>query len=78
MISSSAKLCIREGDIINLDKKHQMNVLTRLRQLFCDHKDYSKVAFSKGLNRKEGYELVVYECLECRHCYTQWDKEEDW
>ncbi len=67
----------RKGEIMNLDKKYPMNFPTRLRQLFCGHKAYSKAAISKGMNHKEGYDIVFYECLECRHCYMQWDKEAD-
>jgi hypothetical protein len=58
--------------------KFPISFSTRLKQFLCKHETIGKTAFTQGINSKEGYEFVLYECGKCRHCITKWEKKEDW
>jgi hypothetical protein len=55
-----------------------MKFSTRLKQFICNHKTMGKMAFTKGINKKEGYNFVLYQCEKCGLCVTRWEKEEEW
>jgi hypothetical protein len=58
--------------------KFPMKFSTRLKQFFCKHETMGKMAFTKGINKKEGYNFVLYQCGKCGLCVTKWEKEEEW
>lgn len=58
-------------------EKFPLNFSTRLRQFLCSHETIGIAAFSGGINGKEDYYCVVYECGKCRHCISKWEKKED-
>ena len=57
--------------------KFPMDFKTRLKQFLCKHETIGKMAFTQGINSKEGYHYVLYECGNCRHTIAQWEKQDD-
>jgi hypothetical protein len=50
----------------------------RLKQLFCKHETVGWVAYTEGINNKEGYELVNYECIHCGLSINEWFEKGVW
>lgn len=58
--------------------KLNIPLFKRLKQLFCKHKTVGWVAYTKGINSKEGYELVTYECMDCGLSIVEWFEKGEW
>ncbi|MFJ8528508.1 hypothetical protein [Bacillus sp. NPDC094106] len=50
----------------------------RIHQFFCKHKYVGWSSCSKGINNKEGYEYVNYECRNCGLSIGEWFKKGEW
>ncbi|WP_242302050.1 hypothetical protein [Bacillus cereus group sp. BfR-BA-01423] len=50
----------------------------RIHQFFCKHETVGWGCHQKGLNRKEGYEYVTYECGDCGLTVGEWFKAGEW
>ncbi|MYW25005.1 hypothetical protein GTY48_15665 [Bacillus thuringiensis] len=50
----------------------------RIHQLFCKHKDAGWSSCTRGINSKEGYEYVNYECIDCGVSIGEWHKKGEW
>lgn len=50
----------------------------RIHQLFCKHESVGWCSSSRGINRKEGYDYVIYECTDCGVSVGEWFKKGEW
>jgi hypothetical protein len=50
----------------------------RIHQLFCNHKTVGWAATTKGINQKEGFEYVIYECCDCGISLGEWFTNGEW
>lgn len=50
----------------------------RIHQLFCRHESVGWSAYTNGINKKEGYEYVNYECIDCGLSIGEWHKRGEW
>lgn len=56
----------------------KLSLKVRLKQFFCQHKDgVSWSCCTKGINNKEGYWHVTYDCYRCNMSYGEWIKASD-
>lgn len=52
-----------------------LSLKARLKQFFCQHKNgVGWSCCTKGINRKDGYWHVTYECHSCKMTYGKWIK----
>ncbi|MGX5608706.1 hypothetical protein ACWKTZ_20065 [Bacillus cereus] len=50
----------------------------RVQQFFCKHKNVGWCSSSRGINSKEGYEYVYYECGNCGMSVGEWFEKGEW
>lgn len=59
---------------LNKMKLH-VSFKARIKQLFCSHNGkVVRSCCSQGINSKEGYWYMDYQCLDCGFSYGEWIK----
>jgi RNase P subunit RPR2 len=55
--------------------KLNVSISRRIKQLFCKHDgNVGWSCCSEGINRKDGYWYLTYECIDCGFTYGKWLK----
>lgn len=53
----------------------KLSLMARLKQFFCQHNHgVGWSCCSQGINSKEGYWYLTYECHSCKMTYGKWIK----
>jgi hypothetical protein len=56
----------------------KLSLKARLKQFFCQHKNGAGWSCcTKGINSKEGYWHITYDCHSCRMSFGDWIKATD-